>query len=118
MSYNVSHSEYLSGKLFITREAARRLKIKLVEDLAEGNFLSELELEGEGRDPLPIENLWWYGEWSGHGYESALAEILRETTGEAVILFIWEGGDDTTALHVKDGVVTKKKPKVTVEDLP
>jgi hypothetical protein len=114
MSYNIDSSEYARGKLTITASAARKLKAKYGDDLPEGNFLWEIPDDAEGIQV--IENPWWYGGGSGHTYDDILPEILKHTKGAATITFTWEGGDSHTALCVEDGVVSKKKAKVVVDD--
>ena len=118
MSYNIDHCEYLKGgPLKIKRSKAAGLREELRGRLAEGNFLDALDLSRKlhQNEMLDITRPWWYGESSGNTYETLQEEVLTQTVGEAIILFVWEGGDSRTALHVKDGKVTEKKVKITAD---
>jgi len=114
MSYNIDHIEYLSGKLTISRKVTGKLKRKYAREMAEGNFLDEIDEDADGPDDAPIEKLWWYGEGSDHSYD-LFKTLLQSTKGTAVILLVWEGGDSQTALAIADGVVTEKKVKTVIE---
>jgi hypothetical protein len=114
MSYNIDNSKYLSGQLSIQTKDARRLAEKYRGDLPEINFLDYLDLESD-EDSLPIENPWWCGSGSGYAYDDCLVEILKQTRGWAVIVFVWEGGDSHSVLEVHDGRVKQKQLKMAVE---
>lgn len=114
MSYNISHSEYIKGELWIDAQKARELYLQFEDDLPEGNFFDHLDIMVEGDGDTLIDRFWWYGEHSGHAYESCLFEILKHTKGHAQLLFVWEGGDSRTAVEVKDGLVTKRKIKTSL----
>ena len=118
MSYNIDYSEYLKGKLTIKVLDAVELYRKLKDDMPECNFIEEIvdNPNYELNDVVGIENPWWYGEFSGHSYETTLRTCLVKTKGKATILFVWEGGDSQTALEVNNGKIKEKKVKVTVED--
>ena len=116
MSYNADTSRYLSGHLFITKGAVRKFLTDLGDDLPSNCFLRQINHDDPHLcDPVLIKNFSWSGEWSGHSFETSLRKVLAETIGEAVLLFIWEGGDSMSALHVKDGVVTEKTPRIVVD---
>lgn len=115
MSYNCTDSEYISGKLYINIADRYHLALNNRE-LPEISFLHtwmEEHCIGTTDDPaiLEIKKFSWYGDGSGYCMDYLTDTILPKTTGEAEIMFIWEGGDSITGLHVKDGVVTKKNVK-------
>lgn len=112
MSYNVDSVEYLDGKLFIDRTKAQELLATL--ELPESHMLDSLDFRAQS-DRLEIKHPWWGGSGSGHFYDTSLLELLRNTTGSADLLFVWEGGDSMTALRVENGKVTKMNPKITLE---
>jgi len=122
MSYNISHSAYIgSGRLTITKRALRKLLEDYEDDLAEGNFLHVLhgKIKGYGdEEEIVVENFWWYGEYSGHSYRDILPKILSFTKGTADILFVWEGGNDFSGLHVENGVCQERKVEVSLTELP
>lgn len=104
MPYNVSSSNYLSGKLIISEQ-------NVIEgrkwDLPGGNLLELDNLKIiEPTDMFTILELWWYGEGSGT-YLDTLEAILKHTKGEADILLCFEGGDSYKGYRVKDGKVTE-----------
>lgn len=114
MSYNISHTEYVNGVLSIDRKTAIRLKSEYPY-IAESNFLDGV-FENDLLDgDVQISNPWWCGEFSGNSY-GALKEILSFTKGTATILLVWEGGDNKTALKVKNGKVTEAKVKMVIEE--
>ncbi len=116
MSTNIDHSEYLKGKLYIQRKHAQMVLRKYGDDLAEDNFLVDLDIdEGDLGENLEIARFAWTGEFSGHAYDDTLPHILKLTTGTADLLFSWEGGDFCTGLRVEDGKITKKKVKKELE---
>ena len=57
-------------------------------------------------DLIPITHVAWTGTWSGNGYFDSLPAVLRETRGDADLVFFWEGGG-ASGLQVRDGVVTE-----------
>ncbi len=118
MSYNIDSTEYLKGKLFITRKVARMAQEEYVDDLPESNLLDGLKLDSKlpDDDVLEIKSPWWSGTGSGHSYDEVLPAILALTTGTADIMFTWEGGDSVTGLRVVEGKVSKKKVKQSLED--
>lgn len=132
MSSNVDSIKYISGKLYIVRAKAAILLSELDNELAEDNFLNDLVNPRRRRDysvkqePAPIldlnevleiERVAWRGEFSGYSFDdSFLTKVLPATIGEAELLIIWERGDFIQGLHVKDGIVTKKKVKFVLED--
>lgn len=113
MSYNISHTEYLSGKLRINRRDAARLEQDHKDEMPESSFIYDCAYIDD--DVVDIEHPDWSGCGSGYTHELLLA-ALALTTGEADILFVWEGGDSQTVLRVKDGKVRKGKLKLIAED--
>jgi hypothetical protein len=113
MSYNIDSTQYISGKLRIRPADVKRLLKKYEGDLPEDCFLYDIACSG--RVPVDIESPSWQGTWSGNSYELLEKTVLPFTTGQAVIAFIWEGGDSITALEVIDGVVKARKAKISVE---
>lgn len=118
MSCNIDSSEYISGKLRISKKDC----VDLIKEcygcyLPEECFLLDLDLDSVEKDDDLIEilNPSWSGMGSGYSYEGSLQKVLSKTKGRAIILFIWEGGDNKTALKVDNGKVTKGKVKITVE---
>lgn len=114
MSYNVDSAKYISGSLSISPANARKMLAKHKNALPEAHFLDDLDMESEDQS-LPIETPRWCGEWSGQAYYESLPDILANTTGNAVIRFIWEGGDSETALRVENGKVSKAEIKSVVQ---
>ena len=117
MSYNIDSVDYVSGKLMIKRRDAQAFVEDNNGNIPEGNFLDELDLSVklDPEEMLVIEKPWWYGEGSGHDFDT-FKEALALTKGKAQLLLVWEGGDSQTGLLVKDGVVMEKKVKTTLED--
>lgn len=118
MSYNISHSEYLSGSLSIRASDARALIEELDGGkLPEVNFLHYLPIKKTTPDDavFVIKEPWWQGDFSGFSFGTYLPRVLEKTTGEAVIVFTWEGGDSTTAVRIKNGKSFKVKAKVCIE---
>lgn len=116
VSNNIEHSEYLSGKLSIRRGAAILLYDGNDMGLVGDSFFGDFDLYyGYDGDVLEIADFVWCGSNSGEGYEELLPEILAQTTGSADLLFVW-GNGEMTGLRVVEGVVTKCKVKVTLED--
>ena len=116
MSYNITHTEYVRGKLKIKRAEAARLKREHRDFLPEMNFLDDIDDDvGTPEDLVEIEVPSWNGEHSGHDYDF-LPGILSCTRGKALILFVWEGGESQTGLEVDNGSVKTKKIKIATED--
>ena len=114
MSYNIDSVEYSGeGRLTISKANLKECLSLYVDDMPECNFLEELN-QDELDDPITINQPCWYGEGSGHSYDTLL-EILKRTKGHVKLAFIWEGGDSITGLEVNDGIVTKRKAKIVVE---
>lgn len=67
-------------------------------------------------EEVEIQDLGWYGEWSGRSYRDVLPKVLAKTKGAADLLFVWEGGDSFTGLRVKDGVVVEKRVVIRLEE--
>lgn len=104
VSYNVTHSEYRTGKLKILAKDAKSAAKKYRNYLPEDCFLEDLNLDGDADAMLEITKF----NWSGCGSDSpCLDEILANTNGEASILLVWEGGDTQEILTVKDGQVSR-----------
>lgn len=118
MPDNIVHSEYKEGKLFITRRNARILLEDLKDELPESSMLEDLDVSIKlpEVEKLEIENPWWNGSGSGYGYPETLTKVLKETTGKATIVFVWEGGDSITAVKVNEGKVSFPKAKIVVEE--
>ena len=106
MSYNITRSLYISGRLTIDKWAAVSLLRLYLHRLPENSFLQQLDLDGDAGEALPIEHPSWSGAGSGATYHDALRYALEHTSGEAVLGYVWEGGDQFTGLHIKDGAVT------------
>lgn len=111
MSYNISSSEYISGKLTLGILDFYSLKELYKNELPEGSFLNDYNskyilnfLDSE----VEINQFWWYGEGSRYSLGILKDKILPLTRGEADILFVWEGGESFSGLRVKDGLVTEK----------
>lgn len=111
MSYNVDTTDIISGSLAIDPIKARRFVAEHRDELAEANFLDGLD--AETAEIVPLENVWWYGEGSGRGWELYL-EALALTTGEADIVATWEGGDSFSGVRVRNGVVTEMDVQFTL----
>lgn len=109
MSCNVLSSDYLgAGRLRMDYALSRRLVKRYELVLPEVSFFAGMGSDGE------VKEFHWYGEGSGHTYDDLLPKLLGKTLGEAVLLFHWEGGEQS-ALVVKDGVVKAGKVVISVE---
>ncbi len=113
MSYNIDSSRYLSGSLSILGSKANRLLKKHGREMPESNLLEDIDVDDPGAEYV-IECPWWNGEGSGRSFDLLLT-LLAETTGEAEILLVCEGGDKISGIHVKDGVVTEKAVRMVLE---
>lgn len=113
MSYNIDSEECLVLDAWMYAKDVVKLLRDCEGDMAEGNFLDEMEVEAEAAivecDPkrqIKLPNLWWYGSWSGNSYEHVLQKkIAPKIHGRVEVVFTWEGGDSQSALIIKDGVV-------------
>lgn len=118
MNYNIDTTIKLSGQLFIRRPAFKKLYNKHIDYLNISQKITFLlktpfdEVRCKNQSLLEIR---CSGTLSGSFYKNALPDILKHTTGEAEYVFIWEGGDSITGLHIKDGVVTEKGVKLSLE---
>lgn len=106
MSYNIDSVNYVdgTGPLRILRSAALKFFRKHEDDLPEITFLHDID-DGDGTDFVEISNPSWAG--SGSGDEKLLRKALSLTTGRALIILVWEGGDSFSGLIVDAGVVTE-----------
>ncbi len=72
---------------------------------AEGNFLDELRVDG---DRAYLTDFSWYGERSGRTYDDVLLkQIAPHIMGHVEAVFTWEGGNASTGIIIRDGVVTE-----------
>lgn len=118
MSYNIDKVIKVSGQLFMQKSIFKKLYKKNIDYLAEDNLFTTYNNEhfdkAKSKDQPPLE-LRCSGMSSGGFYKNALPDILKHTTGEAEYVFIWEGGDSITGLHIKNGVVTEKGVRLSLE---
>lgn len=113
MSENISHAEYLSGKLFIDASVVPFLRDAYKRNMAEINFLDSDDLRDMMDGTFEILQPCWSGECSGWTYGDTLSDILKHTTGEADIVFFWR--DSVTGLRVRDGKVEERKVRMVME---
>ena len=104
MSYNIDTVHILSGKLSIKTSDVRKLLKKYEEVLPEDCFLSDLDDEGKVVD---IRSLAWQGTGSGNSFEIFEKFVVPCLIGKAVVQFIWEGGDSTEVIRIRDGKMTQ-----------
>lgn len=120
LSYNIDEIKVISGQLFIHDKVAKKLLKKHKNELPEMHFLENSDMEftklsePDANGMMKIDDLLWGGEGSGSTFDT-LMDILENTKGEAEILIIWEGGDSIQGFRIKDGEVTEKKVKITME---
>lgn len=86
------------------------------EDHRDGNItlhIMETELHGTIKDDWFIfTDIEIYPEWSGIIMEEVLGPAFKKGHGELVATCIWEGGDSTDRLVVKDGKVMWEKVEI------
>lgn len=118
MSTNVMSTRYLGdGKLSIRASEVLRLREEFGRDLAESNFIEDLEVSVTRSDEVvTIDRPWWSGGRSAYGEDILIQEILPCTTGRAELLLTWEGDGDLTGLRVVDGVVTRMDVEVSLKE--
>lgn len=124
MSYNIDDVKIVSGKLVFPVTAFKAMR-KFARDhdykLPEGCFLTQYEGNYDedadenfefSPDDEDEGTIGWHGGKSGSAYHDGLfKEIIALSVGTADLVIIWEGGDSTTGLRVKDGKVKEVKVK-------
>ncbi len=115
MSYNITATKILQGKISLTKGACKKLVLmrrKLEEDwVPEYSILDEIDFDSSDIDapsfkPPVIEPFaLWGGEGSGHSFDVFKDQIMP-LLGNVTIRVVWEGGDAVEKYAVKDGVVT------------
>lgn len=105
MSYNLDNIKILDGELFMKAEDIRELQDELkTMNPAEVNFLDDFELDDDDSSLIVLDNIWWFGEGSGHTYEEIfIGKIMPKIIGEANIMEIWEGGDTVETYRLVNG---------------
>lgn len=64
-------------------------------------------LYGSAGTHQPITDFHWHGEGSGTSWDGLKEEVAAAISGELLAVFVWEGGDSVTLVHIKDGVLTE-----------
>jgi hypothetical protein len=108
MSYNIDTVQVLSS--------TAQIKAKDIIELLEGDnfpedcFLNALRkpamkalLKGDPDKLLDVEEFNWRGECSGSSFEYFRDNIIPLISGEAELVFVWEGGDSVSGMRIKDG---------------
>ena len=125
MSYNIDDVTVLVAGKPAPFMLARDI-VRVAGELRAKNWLPEIDLfyetgyfaaAGEalataGQDArIKLEKFWWQGEGSGSTFTYFIEEVLVLLHGSVDLLLVWEGGDSTTGLRVKDGAVAKMAVK-------
>ena len=120
MSYNVSHSEIVSGVFTIPSCRVRELRDNL-KCCAESNIYDQIEenyrvdVRTDGNTVFDKSTFWWNG--SGSGDLDPLKEFLSLGKGPVDIVLIYEGGDSFLGLRVDEfGNVTEHDVKMVLCD--
>lgn len=114
MSTNINNIDIGSGQLLITKRNVRIALRKYRGELPEIHFLQGLKnrLLHDSPDPIPVDDLCWYGEGSGWAFH-VFEEILSHTTGQADVVITWETGG-FTGIRINDGKQTRHQVKLTL----
>lgn len=116
MSNNISHIRYIRGQLYIDAEKAKAFDEAENENLPEQHFCESRNFRGK-EGLVPLKNVFWCGEFSGHSNRDGLfAKALTLTIGEADLLLVFEGGDSFAGLRVIDGKVEKYGVKFSLDE--
>lgn len=125
MSYNIDTAAFIGpSTLSIGGGDVRDLKERLGDRLPSSNLIDAILRKTAGKHlgtsvpglrlvdtedyPITATEL-WAGELSGRTYDDLINEVLPVTSGDADIVFTWEGGDSHTGVRVRGGVVTRHK---------
>lgn len=111
MSYNVDSTEVTRNDASMEARDVITLSEALEGELPEIHFLEDMIddaqralLAGEPARLIPLPNLHWSGEGSGHAVKDVLvARIAPRVRGRIDAIFTWEGGDSFSGLVIRDG---------------
>lgn len=85
-----------SGRLTISGDELFLLISKFPEDdRPEMSFFENYDDDGiELDETIVLNDISWYGEYSGWSFEDFfLATLIPKTSGEAIIIVVWDSGD-------------------------
>jgi hypothetical protein len=103
MSYNIDNILQTTCSLSMSLEDFSTFAES--EDLPELNFFKYEICYELSEEAAIIKQLWWSGQWSGHGWDFLVDEILPATKGAFNGIVVWEGGDSIKRLIVNDGAI-------------
>lgn len=115
MSFNVDSVECQILEAWMLKKDIRRLLKKHEGDLPENNFLEDhADDAADEAGRVKLRTLSWCDSWSGNSWELLVKTIAPKIQGQAVAIFIWEGGEHHSGLVIKDGQVEECKVRLSV----
>jgi len=108
MSYNIDSAQVVSNKNARMRVADIRMLLAVITT-PESCFLKKLAKkyteETNKDEEIPVDSFEWCGTWSGKSFDVLEKQVAPLIKGYLEVVFVWEGGDDTSALVIENGKV-------------
>lgn len=117
MSTNITSIKVLKCNAKILKKDVERF-LKKLDDLPENCFLKELGNDvpdKHGYVKIDPKKFWWCNCWSGNSYNFFIKEVGTKIQGKLEAVIIWENGEFSTGLKIKDGLVSQPEVKIKLE---